>query len=264
MNNLIRTATAGVAALGVAGVGYVGFTISDGDDAPVALAENEAVEICLDADIAFFPGDQSGCFSKSEIAAWRSRELSDPGRGKLKLAMTHPTDGSMAPKELSTCRDFIEMRYDGWYAMTSRDMRREAFFVRACGVIELLMQAKPAEIDHFAANSLTENEIATIGAEKLLRLGDDPAVSPGDPEIERLSTTSWRVAAGGQTLLIEEIAALDFDADTKAEILAFFAAGPDQASASVTEIVLLERDEPEAAIEVTVPDLSKTAISPKS
>ncbi len=261
MVSAVRGLIMGAAGLGAAAAGVFGVsTLRDSDE--TADADTDALhqvsfggeEICLKADIDFIPGDQNRCFTSAEIAGWRIEPLIDPERGAMAVTMRHPTDGARSAAEPKTCRDYGELRYDGWYAPTSREMRREAFFVRACGVIEMLMRAQTATTNHFADDGLELGEVASISADRFLRLGAEDIDAPGDPEIERISDTAWRVAAGGQTTFIEEIAVLDFDNDGIAEILAFFAGGPDQATARLADIALLEKDADQAAVTVTAID----------
>ncbi|MEO1251638.1 MAG: hypothetical protein AAFW81_04740 [Pseudomonadota bacterium] len=209
-------------------------------------------EICLTGDLDFLPGDQVGCHSIQKIKGWRRAPLEDSDRGVLSVSMTHPTDRTRDPALCRTCADYRERLYDGYYAMSGRDRRREAFFIRACGVIEMLLRAAPGGVSHFDGG-VEEGEIASIGAERMLQLGDDPRLAsvPGDPSIERIGAGRWRVAAGGQTIFIEEIAELDFDADGVTEILAFLSAGPVLATARVNDVALLEKDSENAPLRLT-------------
>ena len=265
MENGLRNAIIGAVGLGVAGAGAFTVTSLGGPDpeenASVAAVDSQgfAGEICLKADIDFLPGDQKGCFSQSELASWEREPLVDPSRGPLAVRMTHPSDASRAAAECRTCRDFAEYRYEGWFAMTARDMRREAFFRRACGVIDMLRRARPAEANYFGEDGLGAGDVASVSAARLLRLGADPEASatPADPEILSAGPGSWRVSAGGQTTYIDEVAALDFDGDGVAEILTFFSAGPDRATARVSEIALMEKDAAEAAVTLTPVDFTR-------
>ena len=233
--------------------GVFGLSLRRAVDEPplVGAAVYDDSEVCLLKDISFLPGDQDGCFARSALAQWESTPLVDPERGALALSMTHPTDASRDVAVCTTCREFREYRFDGWYALSSRDMRREAFFVRACGVIEMLRYAQAADQSYFADDGLEAGEAASLAAEHLLQLGDDPAIAPGNPEIDRIGPSSWRVVAGGQTVRIEEIAMADFDTDGRAEILAFLTAGPTDATARVFDVVLLEKDSADAGVSLS-------------
>ncbi len=218
---------------------------------PVTVVAADDAEICLGADIAFLPGDQTGCIKRSRIAEWEKAPLIDAERGPLVISMSHPTDVGRDAVACTTCSDFKELRLEGWYASTSREMRREALFVRACSVIGALRHAQAAEISYFDENGLEPGDVASLAADKLLHVGADPAVTPGDPEIARTGPSSWRISAGDQTVRVDEVALADFDGDDIAEILALFFAGPDRATARITDMALLEKDAASAALAVT-------------
>ncbi len=248
-----RHAILGGVGLVAAGAGVIGLATRQPDETmetPTVVAADET-EICLDADIAFLPGDQAGCFKRSEFAKWEAAPLVDPERGAIVVSMSHPTDASRDAAQCATCRDFRELRFDGWYASTSRDMRREAFFTRACGVLSALRGAEAATITYFGETGLEAGEVASLAADRLLRVGADPAAAPGDPEIVQTAPASWRISAGGQTVRIDEVALADFDGDNIAEILAVFITGPDDATARIADAALLEKDAAGAALTVT-------------
>lgn len=271
MLNLARNIVLGVAGAGAAGAGIYSVTSSPHTseegavradlvaEAPDGDVRNDSV--CLKRDLPFIAGDQSGCHKRSDFAEWRKTALVDPSRGALSMTMSSPRDATMPAKDVTTCREFSERRYDGWYAMTSRDMRREAFFVRACGVIELLSNAREAKVSYFTDDTMSTGDVASISAAQILRLGSDPATDPADPEIEQTGDSAWRLSIGGQTSYFTEIAGLDFDGDETLEILAFFSAGPDEATARISELVLIERDAANAQIEVKTLDFRQPGVT---
>lgn len=270
---MIKKMVMGAGAAGVAALGYLGISQND-DEGPAeqtppaemtqARAAPGAVppgEICLHRDIRFLAGDQSGCHSKEDLAVWAAAPLVDPSRGAMSVKLTHPRDASRMPVDSTSCREFNEMRYEGWYAMTSRDMRREAFFVRACGAIAMLRRASPAGENHFDAAGLMAGDIATLGASAALRLVGGSVDTPADPEIEAIAEGAWRMSAAGSTLFIDEIATMDFDDDNVAEKLVFMASGPDEGTASLSEIVLIGRDSAQAELSVTPIDFTAKPVA---
>jgi hypothetical protein len=254
----------GVSGLAVAAAGAFGLvTLQDGRDEGAKEVSSSvesamaASEICLTADIDFLPGDQGRCFEPAEIAAWRLEPLVDAERGAMAVKMSSPDEAGGESAEPRTCREYNALRNEGWYASTSRDMRRDAFFVRACGVIEMLLRAQEATTNYFTDGGLEVGEVASISAERLLRLSSGKDETPFDPEVEQTGPGTWRAAFGGQTAYVEEIASLDFDGDGFAEILAFFAGGPERATARLSEIALLEKDAEGAPVTVTAIDFAK-------
>ncbi len=250
-----------IGGVGVIAAGIGVFALSSrppvGEAPLVGAAVFDDAEICLLTDISFLPGDQAGCIDRGALADWEATPLVDPERGALTVSMTHPTDASRDAAVCRTCHEFREYTFDGWYALSSRDMRREAFFVRACGAIKMLRNAQIPDQSYFPDDGLEAGDVASLAAEHLLRLGDDPAVTPGNPEIDRIGPSVWRVAAGGQTVRIEEIAMADFDGDGRAEILAFLSARPDEGTATIFDVVLLEKDAIDAGVSVNPVDFRK-------
>lgn len=270
MLNLARNIVLGVAGVGAVGAGvYTTTTPSpQGEDVTVERLDNDGAsrgkatgEVCLKGDLPFIAGDQSGCHARSDFSQWRKRPINDPSSGELRMTMSSPRDASMPTKEVRTCREFSERKYDGWFAMTSRDMRREAFFVRACGVIEMLAKSRTADVSYFENDTVSTGDVATISADQFVRLGSDPATTPGNPDIEKTGAGAWRVSVSGQTSYFNEIAALDFDEDGILEILAFFSAGPDAATARISQLVLLEKDTMDVQVSVTPLTFSQQGVA---
>ena len=219
------------------------FTVPFGPtERETADAEEGGFELCLKNEIVLFEGAPAGCYSRADLAALRDAPVIDRASDTVRVSMSHPSDASVAPSECETCREFSELRWRGWFAKSSRDMRREAYFIRACGVLDLLLEASPAAENHFADGAPSAADMASIGAERVLRVGDDPETDEGALVAERDDPAAWRLATLGQETRIEEIAVADFDRDGVAEILVFLVAGPTDGTATVAEVALLEKD----------------------
>jgi|GEM_PF-1496811 len=250
----IRTFVIGAGALGAAAVaGYFGVSsLGPEESAREALTgSDDGFELCLKNEVAFFDGLPAGCYTREELAAFRDAPVIDRSEEEVAVAMTHPSDYSIAPEQCKTCREFSELRWRGWFASSSRDMRREAYFVRACGVLDLLMKAEPASQTYFEEGGPTADEMASIGAERVLRVGDDPEVDKGPLVVEKAGDAVWRLTTRGQETWLEEIATADFDGDGIAEILAFALATPAAGTAAVAEVVLLEKDSSDLPLVLT-------------
>lgn len=232
----------GAGALGAAGVGsVVGVSVLNRNGtAPSEQASGDEFSICLKSGVGFFNDLGPRCYSRAELAQLRDQPVIDQTGRKIAVTMTHPSDSSMPPAQYSTCRQYDEARFEDWYAMTTRDMRREAYFTRACGSLDLLLDAGPAETSHFADGSPVAAEIASLGGDRLLRIGPDPA--PGAPVIEKINAAEWRVSFDDQRVMLQEIANADFDGDRIEEILVFVVARPEGGTAIVSAVALLEKD----------------------
>ncbi len=257
MTGSIRKITIAAAALGVvAAVAYIGvsFTNSEKSAHGRSIENDDGFALCLKNEVAFFEGLPAGCYSRAELAEFRDAPVIDRGEKAVAVAMTHPSNASIAPEQCTTCREFSELRWRGWFASSSYDMRREAYFVRACGVLDLLMKAEPASLNYFEESGLTADEIAAIGADAVLRVGGDPEIDKGTLVVlvvEKAGDAVWRLTTGGQETRLEEIATADFDGDGIAEILAFLVAGPAHGTARVAEVALLEKDSSDSPLVLT-------------
>lgn len=236
-----RIAIIGAAALGVAGIGaLVGVSLDQDEAAPDKAAAGGEYEVCLKTAIGFFEEAGARCYDRAALGALRDRSVLDPGGRAIAVTMTPPADAARPPAQYSTCREYDVARSQDWYAMTTRDMRREAYFTRACGALDLLARAGPARTSHFAGGSPTSEEIAALGGDRLLRMG--PAPASGTPQIEKAGAAEWRISYGDQRVILQEIANADFDGDGIEEILVFIAARPEGGTATISAVALLEKD----------------------
>ena len=87
------------------------------------------------------PDRNSGAAAAPDLAALRTKPVINAQGAPAGLMMTHPSDASIAPAEVRTCAGYAEMTFDGWFAATSMEMRREGFFIRACGTLAALSEA---------------------------------------------------------------------------------------------------------------------------
>ncbi len=235
----------GAAAAGAAGVAVL--TVPGGDKETAAVERAAASEICLKSDLALFEGVSARCFSPEELSALRDKQVVDIDGEPVALSLTHPTDMSVDAKESRTCADYSELSFDGWYALTSRDMRREAYFIRACGALAALADAQPAKETFFTKGSPDEEEVKTLAAAAQfgeISLGEDGL------SVEKNGAV-WRISSEAMSLEIHEIANADFDNDGVEEILAFTAGAPQGGTASFYESGLIEKDAAGAALSFT-------------
>ncbi|WP_375206593.1 hypothetical protein [Hyphococcus sp.] len=243
---MVKTLVMGAAAAGAAGVAVM--TVPDRDGADANGAQARAGEVCLKTDLSLFKDVSAKCFSRDDLLALRDRPVVDRQGGVVELSMSHPTDMSVPPETSRTCSDYREMSFDGWYALSSRDMRREAYFIRACGVLAALLEAQPARSSHFADGSPTAEAVAKLAGS--MSFGEANA-DAANLAVEKASSAVWRISSDAMKIEIHEIANADFDNDGIEEILAFTAGAPEGGTAAFYEAGLIEKDTAGAALSFT-------------
>lgn len=242
---LMKTLVVSAGAAGAAGLAIVAVPGGDADkhtDRRIA-----GMELCLKSDLPFFEGVSAKCFSREELLALRDRPLVDMALQPVSVSMSHPSDMSVAPEECRTCRDYGEMSFDGWYALTSRDMRREGYFIRACGLLNALTDAQPAAQSYFADGSPEAEEVAVLA--RTIRFGE--AAVGEDLTVEKTSGALWRISSGAMTIQLHELANADFDNDGVEEIMAFTGGAAAGGTAVFYDAGLLEKDSEGAALTFT-------------
>ena len=242
---MIKTLVMGAGAVGAASVALV--AVPDHDAEKLANVSSPASEICLKGDLDLFDGVSSKCFSRDELLALRDRPVVDMQGQPVAVSMSHPTDMSVPAEDCRTCRDYGEMSFDGWYALSSREMRREAYFVRACGLLAALANAQPASSTYFPNGSPEAEEVAKLA--RTMKFGE---AGPGeDIHVEKEPGAIWRISSGQMKWQIHEIANADFDNDGVEEIMAFTVGAPEGGTASFYNAGLLEKDAAGAALAFT-------------
>ena len=244
---MLKTLVISAGAVGAAGIAIVAVP---GDDSGNISATGNQTEtaICLKSDLSLFEDVSAKCFTRTELLALSDRPVVDIEGRPVSLSLSHPTDMGAPPYECSTCRDYGEMSFDGWYAMTSRDMRREAYFIRACGVLAGLMNAQPFERSYFQDGTPEAGEVAVLAAN--MNFGE------GQPEneelhVEKAAGSIWRISSEAMAIQIHEIANADFDNDGIEEIMAFTSGGPEDGTARFYSAGLIEKDQAGAALSFT-------------
>ena len=285
-----------IAGMSIAGAAAAGVVILAGlpfieSDPPALEDETAGFSLCLRSDMPFFEGADAKCYSHTELFALSDRPVLNAEGAPVSVAMTHPTDMSAEKAISRTCGVWLDLKREGWFALTSSDQRREAFFIRACGALSLMLEARPAEINHFADGSLTPGEVVAllrngpfgIGAGETDDIsgaisleidendgaGDADAgdnriaperTSPAAPLLVFESTDGaaggWRLEYGGRLIVMQELALADFDGDDTAELLVFTRAGATDGTAVSYALGLLEKDSPDAALSFTASDFA--------
>lgn len=214
------------------------------------LRQADDFEICLKRDLPLFEGVDARCYDRSALRALYDAAVVDGAAATVDLEMSHPTDYSAADRVISTCGQYREMQFDGWYAASARAMRREAYLMRACAVLAALNAAAPARETFFEGGSPTAAEIAA-----LIETGE---MTMGEAETETLVVRIvgdedhfWRIETGAADITLEELANADFDGDGVEEILVFATIGAVDGAMRAPSPALLNKDSRDAALSLT-------------
>lgn len=242
---MMKSLVMGAGAIGAAGVALVAVPDQDAEKSPTVSSPSS--EICLKGDLDLFEGVSAKCFSRDELLALRDRLVVDIEGRPVAVSMSHPTDMSVPAADCRTCRDYSEMSFDGWYALSSREMRREAYFVRACGILAALANAQPASSTYFSNGSPEAEEVALFAG--TMKLGE--AGPSEDIHVEKAPGAIWHISSGDMNWRIHEIANADFDNDGVEEIMIFTAGAPEGGTAAFYNAGLLEKDAAGAALAFT-------------
>lgn len=239
----IKQFGAAIVALGAAGTAtYFGAPDGETDESAFSLAErDDGFEICLETDIPLFEGDQKGCLDRRDLAELRRAALLNRDGDPITLSLAHPTDATADAFECSTCGQYDDLIFEGWYAETSRDMRREAYFVRACALLSLLSRAEKAEESFFGEDGLTETVMENLSTDRLPRLAENADVAATDMSLIRDNDGNWRYEDDDRFVTVEELALADFDGDGVQDILVLVVAGPNDGTAKIVDYGILKR-----------------------
>lgn len=240
---------AGAAILAGASVFTVISTQQSGERGPEAMAGKNAGakgEICLTEPLALVEGFDAKCFAPDQIASLFNRPVLDVQGAPVKLRLTPPDDQDGA-QDVATCAEYTQKTGAGWYAMTSLDMRKEAFFVRACGVLAMLQAARPAEVSYFEGDALTTREIESLAVSSPFGITERD-VKPSPATIAQAGENRWRITFDSQIVDLQEIAHADFNADGRGDILVFVSITAVNGTAQTSRIGYLDKSAPKGPV----------------
>lgn len=241
---------AAIGATGAAAAAVVtGYSLkhSEADEIAGLTFNDLESEICLRNDVAFFDGAKKGCVTKSDLKAWFSAPVLDDNGAPVTVKLSHPTDINRDLSVVKTCAEYVSLKKQNWYSGTTRAMRREAFFERACGMLTYLAGAEAPVISHFENGLASRSDVASLSAGPPFKFVGNVEADALEPlsqhqiNIQALSDGVWRVSAGGQSARVQEIAHADFNGDGVGDILSFISIGVDEATATVGVVGLMEK-----------------------
>lgn len=247
----------GTGALGAAAVALFGLSAGDilpknpaDDSTPSSLTSAaKTEEICLRTDAPFFEGTKAGCFGKDALAKWGEAHVLDNRGRAVTLSLAHPTDFTRAFETVRDCKTYRRLTKEGWYAASTREMRREAYFDRACGALVFLQAAAKADEGFFEEDALTLGDIKSLAEGPPFRFTQEPfetaSLEPvqkgGAPQIAAPQKGIWNITAKSQQARLQELAYADFNADGVGDILVFVQISAVDATASVGQVGYLEK-----------------------
>jgi purine nucleoside permease len=193
-----------------------------------ALRAGATVAFALPKPLTFFQAPPVTALTKAD--ARRLIDVPVAGGPGLRLTKTGAPD-----RDISTCRQFDAAMRDGFDVTTSVDIIAEGFFVRACGLLDAVLRARPPRRDTIAGVRLRDLDVISAAA---LPLAPWESANPTPAERARRERTTLAafaranhcrvtMATAGEVRLqcddvlyaLEELLRADFDGSGDTEIL---------------------------------------------
>jgi len=210
---MIAIGAGGAVAAAAAAAIFFGFR---GDDEP----SPEQAAVCLLTPFDMVEGADSRCFTSDQLVDLRSRRVIDTTGEPARVSLVHPTDFSAPPRAVETCADFLPLAEAGWGGLSSRDMRREQRFQRACGALELLLRAERPGETFFENGRLSRADFESLGPDGIARLAPDAARLSSDAlAVVDQEDGGWSLQVAETETVVKEIAHADFDGDGLGDVL---------------------------------------------
>ena len=188
-------------------------------------------EYCLLTDAPFFGSLKTGCYTKSDIENLYKSDLVNARGQTVSVRLSSPPEAADDSVTCQSCADYERMQQQGWFAISTRDQRREAFFARACLFLTYLREAEMPTSSHFDGRQLTQSDISTLEPRGLFQMtGVAGAAAAGEDRDSdagfsvsryRPLAGSWQVDLTDQQVVIQPLLHADFDDDGVGDILAF-------------------------------------------
>ncbi len=230
---LIGLGAAGAAAAAVT----TGVVLNRGQKAePPTFARTAPDTICIESSVQLVDGMTQDCLTAAQYAALRDRPVIDADGAPVELSLTGPQAGA---RVVRNCVEYDALRVEEWYAESGADMRREEYFLRACGALALLVKADPARSTHFAGGKADVADVRSIARERAFSIGEDADGRPA--EVSKVEDGVWKVASPANEAVVYEIAHADFTGDGLGEILAYVSIGAVGGTARGGSIGLMEK-----------------------
>lgn len=228
-------------ALSAAAVTGVAVLRSDrpAEPARASLANAAGETVCIKSNVRLVEGMGAECYVRAQYEAMRDRAVIAADGSAVRVSLASSTNAAAPAETASTCAEYDSLIAEGYGAATSADMRRDAYFRRACGALSLLSKAAPARRTNFAGGKAAIEDVRSMATADALRFGEpQPAATV---EVTEVSAGVWKLLIGQGETMIYEIAHADFDGDGGGEILAYLTIGAAGGTARTGTIGLMEK-----------------------
>lgn len=241
---MVRPLIAGLGAAGAlsaAAVSGVALFRSDkpAEQARASLANAAGETVCIKSNLRLVEGMTAACHARAQYEAMRDRAVIGAEGAPVRVALAHPSDAGAPAETASTCAEYDTLVAEGWAALTGADMRREEYFRRACGALDLLAKARPARTTNFAGGEAALEDVRSMANAEAVGFGETAASAP--VEVASAGDGVWRLTIGQGETLVYEIAHADFTGDGAGEILAYVSVGAAGGTARTGVVGLMEK-----------------------
>jgi len=195
--------------------------------------------VCIKSNVRLVEGMQAACYDRSQYESMRDRAVIAADGAPLRVTLAHPTDASEPAQSAGACAEYDSLIAEGWTTLSGADMRREEYFRRACGALDLLVKARPALSSHFANGKASASDVRSMATEEAVGFGEVEASAPVD--VADLGDGVWKLTIGQGETMVFEIAHADFTGDGGGEILAYLTVGAAGGTARSGTIGLMEK-----------------------
>lgn len=194
--------------------------------------------VCIESNVRLVEGMAPGCRTAAQYEALRDRAVIDGAGAAVALNLKAPETGGDDATARS-CAEFDGLTEKGWYAYSAADMRREDYFIRACGALSYLSKARPAQSTYFTGGKASLEDIRSMAAAEATGFGEaGPSVAV---DVTEIADRVWKVGIGQGETTVYEIAHADFTGDGLGEILAYLSVGAAGGTARSGAVGMLEK-----------------------
>lgn len=214
----------------------------DGPTASVsapARSDDSNEKICLRADIGIAEAKAGACYSRRDFAGMASSQVRDADGAAVKVSLAHPDDYERDASIATTCAEYRGLTEAGWYALATSEMKREAYFQRACGVLSMLERARKPDLSYFAEGQMHDADAKSLGAASPFGFGGEENAPTTPASVAPEGAGVWRLTGGDQNAVMQEIAHADFNADGLGDVLVFVTLTVEGGSATASEVGLV-------------------------
>ena len=233
-----RMLAGGIGAGAVVAVGAAGLSVFCGLNecrAPVDY------EVCVHDGVTLVEGLAGECRAPVDFAEFLDRPLTDAQGAPVVVSLADPVDDLAPEEDVTTCATYEAKTTAGWYALSGAARRREAYFTRACGALQMLVQAQQPRVSYFVEGGLELADVANMPMTDMPRIGPGAPGEYADATVAADGPWQWKITGRATELTIQEIAHADFDRDGYGDVLAFVALGARGGTAAAGAPALIEK-----------------------